>query len=174
MSKRVRIIVAALAVARVASAEPAASAFVVPYAPPPVVDSAHRGLTLELALGAGTSSQDTSTGGIAFAAGAWLHHDAALAFRATLIGHFSFVGGSLQYFATPSLWIGGGLGSLSERRMDDQGGFERDSGFGGFARVGYQLTGHHHGLYLTGEVQAASIGDEARGTALLAVGYQLL
>src|SRR6185312_7881937 len=91
------------------------SPYVVAYQPPPEVDSAHHGLTLELALGAGNTSMDASTAAVTFAIGLSIRTDVAIAFRVTQVGAYGFVGASAQYYATPSLWLGAGLGNLSER-----------------------------------------------------------
>ncbi len=150
------------------------SPYVVAYTPPAVTDHSHRGFTLEFALGGGTTSLDESAGSATFAIGGWLSHDVALAFRVTGVGAYSLVGGSVQYYATDSLWLGGGLGSFSERTMDDYYGTDRVSGGGGFVRTGYNFAGKAHVLYVSGELQAGSIDGELRGTALVALGYQLL
>ncbi len=151
------------------------SPYVVPYQPPPKVARAHRGLTLEVALGAGSTSVDASAGGVTFAIGVWLTRDAALAFRVTDVGAYGFLGASIQYYATHSLWLGTGIGGLSERGMDEFGGTTRTSGTGGFARIGYELVdGDPHALYLSAEVQAGSVADQSRGVALIALGYQML
>lgn len=72
----------------------------------------------------------------------------------------------------PSLWCGAGLGSLSERGMDEFGGTIRTGGFGGFARVGFQAaeTGSH-ALYFSAELQAGTITGETRAVGVLAIGY---
>lgn len=151
------------------------SPYVVAYAPPPEVDRSHRGLTLEFALGGGTTSLDESAGSVTFAIGGWISHDVALAFRVTDVGAYSFVGGSVQYFATPSLWLGAGAGQLSESTSDEFGGTDRVDGPGGFLRAGYKLAGRRtHSLYVSGELQAGSIDGEPRTAGLLALGYQLL
>jgi hypothetical protein len=162
----------------VAFAEPSpygTSPFVVAYQPPPKVDRAHRGVTLELALGGGTTSVDKSTGGITFALGFWISHDVSLAFRYSHLGAFQFVGGSGQYYATKSLWLGAGVGQLSESFMDEYGGTDRDGGTGGFLRAGYNIAGSGtHALYVSGELQAGQVDDQTRAVALVAIGYQML
>jgi hypothetical protein len=168
----------ALAVPAAAFAEPSpygTSPFVVAYQPPPKVDRAHRGVTLEFALGGGTTSVDQSAGGFAFALGFWISHDVSLAFRVTQLGSFGFVGGSGQYYATKSIWLGAGVGQLSERMMDEYGGTDRDGGTGGFLRAGYNLAGSGtHALYLSGELQAGQVADQTRAVGLVAIGYQML
>jgi hypothetical protein len=157
-----------------AFADPPPSSFVVPYQPPPEVDHAHRGMTLEIALGAGTTSFDSSAGSVTFAIGGWLSHDVALAFRMTGVGSYEFAGASLQYYATPVLWLGAGAGSLVERSMDEFGTTSA-SGGGGFLRAGYNFAGHGTtAWYLTGEVQSGSVEDQTRSVALVALGYQML
>jgi hypothetical protein len=153
----------------------AASPFVVAYQPPPEVDRAHHGLTLELALGAGTTSVDSSAGSVTFAIGGWLSHDVALAFRMSRVGSYEFAGGSLQYYATPVLWFGAGGGSLIERSMDEFGGTASASGGGGFVRAGFNFAGHGtRAFYVSGELQGGSIDDQTHGVALVALGYQML
>jgi len=165
------IVLALVLCASAAKANP----FVVAYNPPPEVDRSHRGLTLEIAAGAGTTSVDDSAGGGSFSIGGWLTHDVALAFRVSEVGAYGFAGGSLQYYATESLWLGGGAGSFSERGMDEFGGTTRVSGGGGFVRAGYELArGGRHALYVSGEVQAGSIEGEGRVVGFVALGYQLL
>jgi hypothetical protein len=151
------------------------SPYVVAYQPPPEVERAHHGLTLEVALGAGSTSIDNSTAGVSFAIGLWIQHDFALAFRLSEVGAYGFVGASVQYTATPSLWLGAGLGNLGERSFDADGYSMRTNGAGGFARAGYNLAASgRHALYVSGELQAGAIGDQTRAVALLALGYQLL
>jgi hypothetical protein len=151
------------------------SPFVVAYQPPPEIESAHHGLTLELALGAGNTSIDPSTAAVTFAIGLSIRRDVALAFRVTQTGAYGFVGASAQYFATPSFWLGAGLGNLSERSFDADGYSMRANGAGGFLRAGYNLAeSGPHALYVSAELQAGAIGDQTRAVALLALGYQLL
>lgn len=151
------------------------SPYVVAYNPPPVEDRAHKGLTLELSFGPATTSIDNSTGGGTLAVGGWVTREAALAFRVTEIGSYGFVGGSLQYFAAPHIWVGGGAGALSERTMDQYGGIAQADGGGGFIRAGYELASSgRNALYLSGEVQAGSVGGEGRVLAFAALGWQLL
>ena len=152
-----------------------ADSYVVPYQPPPEVDHRYHGLTLEAALGGGSTSLDASTGCVTFAIGGWMSRDIALAFRVTAAGSYHFVGASVQVRATPSLWLGGGLGSLGEIGMDEFGYSTTANGFGGFARIGYQVaeTGSH-ALYLSAELQGGTIGGELRTVGLLAIGYQYL
>jgi hypothetical protein len=151
------------------------SPHVVAYNPPVVADRAHRGLTLEIAVGGGTTSIDSDTGAVTFAIGAWITRDISLAFRATDVGSVGFVGGSLQYYATRSVWLGAGAGSFSEQAMDEFGGFTRASGGGGFARGGFNLArGGKHALYVSGEIQAGGIDGLTRAVALVSLGYQLL
>ena len=151
------------------------SPYVVAYQPPPVSERAHRGLTLEVAFGAGSTSVDNSTAGIGFGIGLWVQHDFALTFRMSEVGAFGFVGASVQYYATPALWFGAGLGNLGERSFDADGYSMRTNGAGGFVRAGYNLAASGpHALYVAGEVQAGSLADQTRGVALLALGYQLL
>jgi hypothetical protein len=163
-----------------APAAPAASPFgtspyVVAYQPPPNVETAHHGLTLELALGAGNTSLDPSTAAVAFAIGLSIRTDVAIAFRVTQVGSYGFVGASAQYFATPSLWLGAGLGNLSERTLDADGYSMRTNGAGGFLRAGYNLAASGpHALYVSAELQGGTLDDQTRGIALLALGYQLL
>jgi hypothetical protein len=170
----------AILIPAAAFADPVASSFgtspfVVAYQPPPEVDHSHRGLTLELSLGGGTTSVDQSATAGSFAIGGWITHDLVLTFRATAVGAFGFVGGSAQYYATRSLWLGAGGGELSERAMDEYGGTVRDSGTGGFLRAGYNLTGSGaNALYLAGELQAGQINDQSRAVAFVAIGYQRL
>lgn len=173
---KLALLVALLPAAAFAEPSPyGTSPFVVAYQPPPKVDRAHRGLTLEFALGGGTTSVDKSTGGITFALGFWISHDVSLAFRVTELGAFGFVGGSGQYYATKSLWLGAGAGQLSESFMDQYGGTDRDGGTGGFLRAGYNLAGAGtHALYVSGELQAGQIDDQTRAVALVAIGYQML
>jgi hypothetical protein len=164
-----------LVLALCASATAHANPLVVAYNPPPEIDRAHRGLTLEIAAGAGSTSVDDSAGGVSFAIGGWITHDLALAFRASDIGAYAFAGGSLQYYATPSLWLGAGAGSLGERGMDQYGGTTQASGGGGFVRAGYELAhGGRHALYVSGEVQGGSVAGEGRVVGFVALGYQLL
>jgi hypothetical protein len=112
---------------------------------------------------------------VTFALGFWISHDVSLAFRVTQLGAIGFVGGSGQYYATRSLWLGAGVGQLSARSMDPYGGTERDGGTGGFLRAGYNLAGSGtHALYLSGELQAGRVEDETRSAALVAIGYQML
>lgn len=151
------------------------SPYVVAYQPPAVASSEHHGLTLEAAFAGGSTSNDQSTGGITFAIGGWVHHDVALAFRATAVGSFDFVGISAQYFATESLWLGAGVGSLQQKYLDMYDGTTRVNGGGAFGRIGYELAGGHpHTLYVSGEVQAGAIDNQTRAVAILALGYQLL
>ncbi|HET9990722.1 MAG TPA: hypothetical protein VFQ65_19465 [Kofleriaceae bacterium] len=151
------------------------SPFVVAYQPPPEVERAHHGLTLEVALGAGSTSRDASSAAVTFALGLWIQHDFALAFRVTQTGSYGFVGASVQYSCTPSLWLGAGLGNLSERTYDADGYSMRANGAGGFVRAGYNLAASGpHALYVAGELQAGTIDGETREVALLALGYQLL
>jgi hypothetical protein len=167
-----------VAIPAVAFAEPSpygTTPFVVAYQPPPKVDRAHHGLTLEIALGGGTTSVDQSAGGLTFAIGGWISHDLSLSFRASFIGAFEFVGGSAQYYATRSVWLGAGAGQLSESFMDEYGGTDRTGGTGGFARAGYNLAGSgRNALYVSGELQAGQIEDRTRAVALVAIGYQML
>lgn len=139
MSKALALVVV---MAAPAFAEPAASPrsspFVVAYQPPPATAHAHRGLTLEAALGGGSTSLDASAGAVTFAIGGWVTHDLALAFRVTGVGMYDFVGASAQYYPTRSLWLGAGLGALDERSMDVLGAV-RTNGGGGFLRAGYEL-----------------------------------
>jgi hypothetical protein len=151
------------------------SPFVVAYQPPPEVERAHHGLTLELALGGGSTSRDASSAAVTFAIGLWVQHDVAVAFRVTQVGAYGFVGASAQYSCTPSLWLGAGLGNLSERTYDADGYSMRANGAGGFVRAGYNLAASGpHALYVAGELQAGAIDGETREVALLALGYQLL
>lgn len=151
------------------------SPYVVAYQPPPEVESAHHGLTLELALGAGNTSIDPSTAAVTFAIGLSIRSDVAIAFRVTQVGAYGFVGASAQYFAAPSFWLGAGLGNLSERSFDADGYSMRANGAGGFLRAGYNLAASGpHALYVSAELQGGTIGDQTRGVALLALGYQLL
>jgi hypothetical protein len=151
------------------------SPYVVAYQPPPEVERAHHGLTLEIAVGAGSTSIDNSTAGVAFAIGLWVQHDFALAFRLSEVGAYGFVGASVQYTPAPSLWLGAGLGNLGERSFDADGYSMRTNGAGGFARAGYNLAASgRHALYVSGELQVGAIGDQTRTVALLALGYQLL
>ena len=172
-----------IAAASYASADPApiamspwgGSPYVVPYRPPPVESREHRGLTLEIAAGGGSTSLDASAGGVTFAIGVWLAHDVALAFRVTDVGAVGFVGGSVQYYATATIWGGAGLGQSSERGMGEFGGTTRTNGTGGFVRAGYNLAqSGSHALYVSGEIQAGSIEGVARAVGLVAIGYQLL
>jgi len=152
------------------------SPFVVAYAPPAVTDPAHHGFTLQFELGGGSTSVDSSASAVGFQLGGWLTHDLSLAFRFTASGSFRFVGGSVQYYALPSLWFGGGVGGLTEMTPD----YEYDapskiSGTGGFARVGYNLVEHgEHALYVSGELQGGQIEGVTRAVAFLSLGYQLL
>jgi len=151
------------------------SPYVVAYQPPAVVPSEHHGLTLEAAFAGGSTSSESSTGGFTFAIGGWLHHDFALAFRATAVGSFDFVGVSAQYYPTESLWLGAGLGSLQQKNLDMYDGTTRINGGGAFARIGYELAGGHpHTLYVSGELQAGAIDNQTRAVAIFALGYQLL
>ncbi len=175
------IIVALLLSATHAFADPPAvspwgtSPYVVAYQPPPEIERAHRGLTLDVALGAGSTSLDASTAGVTFGIGLWVQHDFALTFRVSEVGAYGFVGASVQYYATPSFWLGTGLGSFAERTFDAGGYSMRSNGAGGFVRAGYNLAASGpHALYVAGELQAGAIVDQTRGVALLALGYQLL
>jgi hypothetical protein len=151
------------------------SPYVGSYDPPAVAGRAHRGVTLELAASAGTTSLDASTGGGGFAIGGWVTREVALAFRVTELGAFGFAGMSAQYYATPRLWGGAGLGGLSERGMDEYGGISRTDGPGGFLRAGYNLArGGAHALYVSGELQGGAVEQETRVVGLIAIGYQLL
>jgi hypothetical protein len=152
------------------------SPFVVAYQPPPPeIDHAHHGLTLEAALGGGSTSLDASAGAVTFAIGGWATHDLAISFRITGVGRYDFVGASAQYFPTHALWFGAGLGALDERSMDAFGDTARTSGGGGFVRAGYNLaTSGAHALYLSGELQLGGVGGQLRSVGLLALGYQLL
>jgi hypothetical protein len=175
------IIIVLVAIATPAFAQPAtvspfgSSPHVVAYDPPAVPDRAHRGLTLEIALGGGTTSLDTNAGAITFAIGGWITRELSLAFRVSQVGSVGFVGGSAQYYATRSLWLGAGAGGLSERAMDEYGGFTRDDGTGGFIRAGYNLArGGKHALYVSGELQGGVVEDVTRMVALFSLGYQML
>jgi hypothetical protein len=151
------------------------SPYVIAYQPPPEVERAHRGLTVEAAFGAGTTTLDASASSVAFAAGAWVSHDLALAFRISHVGAYEFFGASAQYFAAPSVWVGVGVGNLSERGMDEYGGTIRTSGGGGFVRAGYNLaTRGSNALYMSGELQAGAITGQTREVGLFAFGYQFL
>jgi hypothetical protein len=176
-----KLAVLVLLVATRAFAEPPAtspwgsSPNVIAYQPPPEVDRAHHGLTLEAALGGGTTSSDTSKAAVAFAIGGWVTHDCALAFRVTVIGSYQLEGVSIQYYATPALWAGVGLGNFGVNEPDEFGGANISRGLGGFARAGWNLAASgSHALYLSGEVQAGTIADQTHGVALVAIGYQLL
>ena len=154
------------------------SPHVIAYAPPHVssgADRAHRGLTLEVGLGGGTTSVDESAAAGTFAIGWWITRDFALAFRATDVGAFGFVGGSLQYYGSERLWIGGGAGRLGEDGMDEFGGTAPiGSGPGGFLRAGYNLgQGGRHALSFSAELQVGAI-EVNRVVGFLAIGYQLL
>jgi hypothetical protein len=153
-----------------------ASPYVVDYTPPVVQDRAHRGLTLEIAAGGGTTSRDESAGGGTFAIGLWCTRELALTFRATDVGSFGFVGASVQYYAMPKLWVGGGFGQVSEVVMDPYGYYsDRITGAGGFGRVGYNVgQSGRHALYLSAEAQGGIIEQRNRVVALFAIGYQLL
>lgn len=152
------------------------SPFVVAYAPPPVTDPAHHGFTLQFELGGGSTSADSSASAFAFQLGGWLTHDLSLAFRVSGTGSFMFVGGSAQYYPLRSLWLGAGIGGMTEKTPDyAYDAPSKLSGTGGFARVGYNLVEHgEHALYVSGEVQAGQIEGVTRAVALVSLGYQLL
>lgn len=148
------------------------SPYVVAYIPPVITDSSHHGLTLEVALGGG-SAGNGGDGALTFAIGGWLNYDLALAFRASVLGHFSMVAASAQYDVTPRLWLGAGIGSMRERYdqlyMDDQ------SGVGGFARAGFQLANSgSHAVYISAELQVGSVGNDVPVLGMLLLGYQML
>ena len=141
-----------------------------PPPPPPASARAHSGFTLEAALGGATTSRDSNTVAFTLALGGWMDRDVALSLRFSGMGSYGFAGASLQYYVAHSLWLGAGVGDMRVTRYD-----ERSDGIGGFARVGYQLTQSGvNAVYLSGEVQGASIDGETHAIALAAIGYQLL
>ena len=165
-----------MVVAPTSNASPwGSSPYVVAYAPPAVASRAHRGLTLEIGAGLGTTSVDESASGGAFAIGLWVTHDVSLTFRLTEVGEVGFVGASTQYFASQRLWIGGGVGSMSQLAPDEYGGTMRVSGAAGFFRTGYNLAeSGRHALSISGELQGGAIENVNRFVGLVAIGYQLL
>jgi hypothetical protein len=157
------------------------SPYVVEYNPPPEarkVDRSYRGLTLEVALGGGTTTMDASAGAGTFAIGGWISPQASIAFRATTIGAFGFAGGSLQFNAAPPLWLGVGGGVMRETFMDSYDVYGETlsvDGAGGFMRGGYNIArSGSHAVYLSGEFQFAQIEDQTRVIFFGTVGYQLL
>lgn len=165
----------AVALAPVAVSPWGSSPFVVAYEPPPQTPRTlpHHGLTFEVAAGAGSTTIESSVPAFTLAIGGWLSPELSLALRVSAAGRMQFVGGSGQLVLTRDLWLGAGLGQLSEQPMDGTDG-ERSDGFGGFGRVGYQIAGDRHVLYVAAELQAGSVAGERRAVGLLTFGYQLL
>ena len=189
MNRQVLIGSIVLVAARVAAADPApapeparpavspwgSSPFVVEYVPAQESPAArpHHGMTFEIAMGAGSSNVENNVPAVTLAIGGWLNPRLALAFRASSVGVLQFAGGSAQVVLTPNLWLGAGAGTFSELPMDDTRA-ERADGVGGFGRIGYQLAGDRHVLYVEAEIQTGAIEDRQRTLGLLAFGYQLL
>ena len=133
----------------------------------------HHGVTFEVAVGAGSSNIEDNAPAMTLAIGGWATPSLALALRVSSAGLLQFAGASAQLVATRDLWLGLGAGRLSEQPMNGSEE-ERADGVGSFGRIGYQLAGKRHVLYISGEIQVGSIEGSQRALALVAFGYQLL
>jgi hypothetical protein len=201
---RTRVISACLLIPAIATSQPA----------PPLQDpwSFHRGLTFEANLGVGfvrsyekfmggfsnrsvVDDGDVSLAGPDLGIGVWIHPRLAISLRIAgvqirnNIVH-AFAGPTLQYWAGPHFWVGGGAGLSLEDWVDrnptgcEVGDCGTTSGFGFDLRTGYSFgLGGPHAFNLSIESNTGFYGQDVRGPATehnraisfaILVGYQYL
>ena len=165
-----------------------ATAFAQPTAAPA---RPHAGLTFEANLGFGflrisgdgDSQSEGSIAGLDLGIGGFLNPRMALTLRIAGVTYVAdggqitqaFLGPSLQYWATPNVWLGGGIGLGVVQIKSDFGGSDSETKLGLDLRAGYTFNPNaKHSFNLSVEFTPTFFdGGTISGLGLL-LGYQLL
>lgn len=152
---------------------------VVAYQPPTVEDRSHQGITFDLALGVGSTSQEATTASGSFGLGLWVHRKASVTFRATAVASYTFVGGTAQFYPNRKMWVGVGAGqmrlTIDNPNPNGYSYYIEASGTAAVLRAGYNVYDHgRNAIYFSGDLIAGDIEGEAELVGTMNIGYQLL
>lgn len=152
---------------------------VVAYQPPTVEDRSHQGITFDLSLGVGSTSQEATTASGSFGLGLWVHRKASVTFRATAVASYAFVGGTAQFYPNRKMWVGVGAGQMrlviAIPVPNSSAHYIETSGTAAVLRAGYNVYDHgRNAIYFSGDLIAGDIEGEAELVGTMNIGYQLL
>lgn len=166
----------------------AAAQYAVPTAP--AQQPVRNGITFEANLGFGflqaesdgsSSDTESSLGGLNLGIGAFISPRMAISARVAGVTHTedgasiteAFFGPSVQYWVSPNLWVGGGLGLGVARVEVDGFGSDSETGLALDGRVGYTFNPQaKHSFNVSAELTPAFIEDVTFTGFALLIGYQ--
>jgi len=174
-----------------AVAQPSGAAQPIAAAPYTAAPAVRTGLTFEANLGfgifrvsndSGDSESENGLGGLDLGVGGWVNPKLAVTLRAAGVTYSddggsitqAFFGPSAQYFVSPNVYVGGGVGLGVARLVIDGVGDDSETGFALDLRAGYTFNPEaKHAFNASIEITPAFIEDVTfTGIAFLA-GYQL-